>query len=137
MSVRPALAVTLCSLAVAASASAAGPAPTSSANYPLLSPAPLLSGTPIIEGGFSGLTPAAPGGRLFWTVTDRGPNGQPTLPGIGQVRTFPVPGFTPAIRLIAATPKGGLTPLVTIPLRLRAGATDPARAALEPRRRPA
>lgn len=130
MSVRPAVAAALCSLAVVASASAAGPAPSSTATYPLQSPASLLAGTPIIEGGFSGLTPATPGGRLFWTVTDRGPNGQPTLPApLGQVRTFPVPGFTPAIRLVAATPKG-LVPLATVPLKLRAGATDATRVAM-------
>lgn len=131
MSVRPAVAAALCSLAVAATAAAAGPAPSSTSTYPLESPASLLADSPIIEGGFSGLTPAAPGGRLFWTVTDRGPNGQPTLPApLGQVRTFPVPAFTPAIRLVTISPTRGLVSLATIPLRLRAGATDPARVAM-------
>ena len=132
MSVRSAVAAAaLCSLALAATAAAAGPAPTATTTYPLRSPASLLPNSPIIEGGFSGLTPAAPGGRLFWTVTDRGPNGQPTLPApIGQVRTFPVPSFTPAIRLLGTSARGGLVPLATIPLRLRAGAADPARAAM-------
>lgn len=131
MSARSAIAAAaLCSLAVAAPALAAGPAPSSSTTYPLTSPASLLAGTPIIEGGFSGLTPAAPGGRLFWTVTDRGPNGQPTLPApLGQVRTFPVPAFTPAIRLLA-TSRTGLVPLATIPLRLRGGGVDATRVAM-------
>ncbi|MEU9118251.1 esterase-like activity of phytase family protein [Streptomyces sp. NPDC048506] len=39
-----------------------------------------------------------PAGRAgeFWTVTDRGPNGQITVDGAKR-RTFPVPGFDPAI----------------------------------------
>ncbi|WP_033322895.1 esterase-like activity of phytase family protein [Streptomyces yerevanensis] len=39
-----------------------------------------------------------PAGRKgeFWTVTDRGPNGQITVDGKKR-RTFPVPGFDPAI----------------------------------------
>lgn len=131
MSVRSAVAAAaLCSLAVAATASAAGPAPTSTTTYPFRSPDSLLANSPIIEGGFSGLTPAAPGGKLFWTVTDRGPNGQPTLPApIGQVRTFPVPGFTPQIRLLGTSAKGGLVTLATIPLRLRAA--DPTRVSMK------
>jgi hypothetical protein len=32
----------------------------------------------------------------FWTVTDRGPNGQIKVDGVNR-RTFPVPGFDPAI----------------------------------------
>jgi hypothetical protein len=39
-----------------------------------------------------------PAGRKdeYWTVTDRGPNGQIKLDGAKR-RTFPVPGFDPAI----------------------------------------
>ncbi|MFF3851197.1 esterase-like activity of phytase family protein [Streptomyces sp. NPDC002328] len=39
-----------------------------------------------------------PAGRKgeFWTVTDRGPNGQIKVDGVKR-RTFPVPGFDPAI----------------------------------------
>ncbi|NGO06415.1 esterase-like activity of phytase family protein [Streptomyces sp. HC44] len=38
----------------------------------------------------------------FWTVTDRGPNGQITVDGTKR-RTFPVPGFDPAIVKIRAS----------------------------------
>ncbi|NBE50572.1 esterase-like activity of phytase family protein [Streptomyces boluensis] len=43
----------------------------------------------------SDLYPAGREGE-FWTVTDRGPNGQIKVDG-GKRRTFPVPGFDPAI----------------------------------------
>lgn len=43
----------------------------------------------------SDLYPAGREGE-FWTVTDRGPNGQITVDG-SKRRTFPVPGFDPAI----------------------------------------
>ncbi len=43
----------------------------------------------------SGLYPAGRPGE-FWTVTDRGPNGQIKVDGANR-RTFPVPGFDPAI----------------------------------------
>ncbi|MFC7304613.1 esterase-like activity of phytase family protein [Streptomyces monticola] len=43
----------------------------------------------------SDLYPAGRKGE-FWTVTDRGPNGQIKVDG-GKRRTFPVPGFDPAI----------------------------------------
>ncbi|MYW69914.1 esterase-like activity of phytase family protein [Streptomyces sp. SID8379] len=45
-----------------------------------------------------------PAGRKgeFWTVTDRGPNGQIKIDGTKR-RTFPVPGFDPAIVKIRVT----------------------------------
>ncbi|KPH98031.1 hypothetical protein OK074_0789 [Actinobacteria bacterium OK074] len=43
----------------------------------------------------SDVYPAGRGGE-FWTVTDRGPNGQIGVDGTKR-RTFPVPGFDPAI----------------------------------------
>ncbi|MFD5587417.1 esterase-like activity of phytase family protein [Streptomyces sp. NPDC127063] len=43
----------------------------------------------------SDIYPAGRGGE-FWTVTDRGPNGQIKVDGTKR-RTFPVPGFDPAI----------------------------------------
>lgn len=48
----------------------------------------------------SDLYPAERPGE-FWTVTDRGPNGQ-TAVGKEKRRTFPVPGFDPAIVRIRA-----------------------------------
>ncbi|MEZ0075816.1 esterase-like activity of phytase family protein [Planotetraspora sp. GP83] len=47
----------------------------------------------------SGLFPAGEPGE-FWMVTDRGPNGQPTVNGEKR-RTFPVPEFDPAIVKVA------------------------------------
>ncbi|MEU6425537.1 esterase-like activity of phytase family protein [Microbispora sp. NPDC046973] len=47
----------------------------------------------------SGLFPAGRPGE-FWLVTDRGPNGQPTVDG-DKRRTFPVPDFAPAIVRVA------------------------------------
>ncbi|GAA0994913.1 esterase-like activity of phytase family protein [Acrocarpospora macrocephala] len=47
----------------------------------------------------SGLFPAARRGD-FWMVTDRGPNGQPTVNGEKR-RTFPIPEFAPAIVQVA------------------------------------
>ncbi|WP_214108537.1 esterase-like activity of phytase family protein [Acrocarpospora catenulata] len=50
----------------------------------------------ILLGGLgSGLFPAERRGE-FWMVTDRGPNGQPTVNGQKR-RTFPIPEFAPAI----------------------------------------
>ncbi|XIE80720.1 esterase-like activity of phytase family protein [Streptomyces sp. SBR177] len=49
----------------------------------------------------SDLYPAERPGE-YWTVTDRGPNGQITV-GKEKRRTFPVPGFDPAIVKIRAT----------------------------------
>ncbi|MFE2045508.1 esterase-like activity of phytase family protein [Streptomyces sp. NPDC059477] len=55
----------------------------------------------------------------FWTVTDRGPNGQIKVDGVKR-RTFPVPGFDPAIVKIKVT---GTTVKVldSIPITTRSG----------------
>ncbi|MGW1867336.1 esterase-like activity of phytase family protein [Streptomyces mauvecolor] len=63
-----------------------------------------------------------PAGRKgeFWTVTDRGPNGQIKVAGAKR-RTFPVPGFDPAIvkvRVEGST----LKVLKSIPVTTRSGA---------------
>lgn len=65
----------------------------------------------------SGVYPA--GKNTYWTVTDRGPNGQPKIDGEKR-RTFPVPGFDPAIVKVRAD-GGGLRVLDAIPIRTRAG----------------
>jgi Esterase-like activity of phytase len=114
--------------AALAPASLAGPDPVSTERFTVLDPASLLPGTPIIEGGNSGLDAVDGSSRLYWTVTDRGPNGQPTLPApIGQVRTFPVPGFAPRIKLLRAGKDGHLRTLAEIPLRLARKTPDPTR----------
>jgi hypothetical protein len=124
-------------LAVAAPAGAASLAP--------LTPTPwtdahaLIGGAAyspsIVEGGWSAFAPI--NDREYWTVSDRGPNGQPKVttsaPGTTPVttesrRTFLTPGFTPTIYRVRIEDDGSLTVVQRIPLKLRAGATDPAQA---------
>ncbi|MFD8686413.1 esterase-like activity of phytase family protein [Streptomyces sp. NPDC059651] len=63
-----------------------------------------------------------PAGRKgeFWTVTDRGPNGQIKVDGAKR-RTFPVPGFDPAIVKVRVNGKR-VEVLRSIPLTTRTGA---------------
>ncbi|MBD0710270.1 MULTISPECIES: esterase-like activity of phytase family protein [unclassified Streptomyces] len=67
----------------------------------------------------SDLYPAERHGE-YWTVTDRGPNGQIAI-GKDKRRTFPVPGFDPAIVKVRAE-GGRLRVLQSIPLTTRSGA---------------
>jgi hypothetical protein len=67
----------------------------------------------------SDLFPAGRPGE-FWTVTDRGPNGQIKVDGVNR-RTFPVPGFDPAIVKVKAT-GSKLQVLTAIPITTRHGA---------------
>ncbi|WP_128378026.1 esterase-like activity of phytase family protein [Streptomyces cavernae] len=62
-----------------------------------------------------------PAGRKgeFWTVTDRGPNGQIKIDGTKR-RTFPVPGFDPAIVRIRVSGKT-VRVVDAIPLTTRSG----------------
>nr|WP_218617349.1 esterase-like activity of phytase family protein [Cryptosporangium aurantiacum] len=55
----------------------------------------------------------------FWTVTDRGPNGQIKVDGKNR-RTFPVPGFDPAIVKIKVT-GSKIEVLKAIPITNRSG----------------
>ncbi|MER7722499.1 esterase-like activity of phytase family protein [Streptomyces sp. NPDC096323] len=63
-----------------------------------------------------------PAGRKgeFWTVTDRGPNGQIKVDGTKR-RTFPVPGFDPAIVKVRVSGKH-VEVLRSLPLTTRSGA---------------
>ncbi|MFF4096476.1 esterase-like activity of phytase family protein [Streptomyces sp. NPDC001834] len=74
----------------------------------------------VMLGGIgSDLYPAGRKGE-FWTVTDRGPNGQIKIDGKKR-RTFPVPGFDPAI--VEVRVDGGHVRVVrSIPLTTRSGA---------------
>ena len=65
----------------------------------------------------SGVYPAGP--DTYWMVTDRGPNGQPEINGEKR-RTFPVPGFDPAIVKVRAA-GGTLKVLKTVPILTRHG----------------
>ncbi|MEW2523807.1 esterase-like activity of phytase family protein [Streptomyces sp. NPDC047071] len=62
-----------------------------------------------------------PAGRKgeFWTVTDRGPNGQIKVDGKKR-RTFPVPGFDPAIVKIRVSGRS-VKVLDALPITTRAG----------------
>ncbi|MFC9290477.1 esterase-like activity of phytase family protein, partial [Streptomyces sp. NPDC057052] len=62
-----------------------------------------------------------PAGRKgeYWTVTDRGPNGQIKVDGTKR-RTFPVPGFDPAIVRIKVS-GGTVKVLRSIPLTTSSG----------------
>ncbi|MGW7686615.1 esterase-like activity of phytase family protein [Kribbella sp. NPDC054772] len=55
----------------------------------------------------------------FWTVTDRGPNGQIKVDGVNR-RTFPVPGFDPAIVKVKVAGKK-LKVIDAIPITTRHG----------------
>ena len=63
---------------------------------------PLIGGSvytpPVVEGGWSAFAPIDD--HTYWTVSDRGPNGQPTVGGATR-RTFLTPGFTPTIYKVA------------------------------------
>ncbi|MFJ5139773.1 esterase-like activity of phytase family protein [Streptomyces sp. NPDC088707] len=67
----------------------------------------------------SDLYPAERRGE-YWTVTDRGPNGQIAV-GRDKRRTFPVPGFDPAIVKVRAT-GGRIQVLKSLPLTTASGA---------------
>ncbi len=67
----------------------------------------------------SDLFPAGRPGE-FWTVTDRGPNGQIKIDGVNR-RTFPVPGFDPAIVKVKVA-GSKLQVLNAIPITTRSGA---------------
>ncbi|MEV4424132.1 esterase-like activity of phytase family protein [Streptomyces sp. NPDC049602] len=67
----------------------------------------------------SDLYPAERRGE-YWTVTDRGPNGQIAV-GKDKRRTFPVPGFDPAIVKIRSV-GGRIQVLKSIPLTTASGA---------------
>lgn len=113
------------------------PTPSRAADEPIASEATLVGAQPLPvwgvlpqleEGGFSGLYPVGIPGQ-FWTVSDRGPNGD-TFSANGQTwRPFLAPAFAPTIYRIAVDPlTSEITILQRIPLRLRRGFTNPVRA---------
>ncbi|MFT4035426.1 MAG: esterase-like activity of phytase family protein [Patulibacter sp.] len=126
----------LAMFAVAASADAAAlQAPTLAGRYALdrslILPTPTLTdASPIIaaggirEGGLSALEVVpGTGNRRFVTITDRGPNGQPTAATDG--RTFPSPGFAPTIMELSADADGRLSVLRRT--QIRVPGSDPVR----------
>ncbi|MBO3751771.1 esterase-like activity of phytase family protein [Streptosporangiaceae bacterium NEAU-GS5] len=97
------LAAVLAALVIPGTAVAAAPKPVKVVKDVTIPPFPLAGLQPSIAndrgiklGGIgSGLFPGPRDGD-YWMVTDRGPNGQPTVNG-QKVRTFPIPEFAPAI----------------------------------------
>ncbi|MDO9354487.1 MAG: esterase-like activity of phytase family protein, partial [Solirubrobacteraceae bacterium] len=85
---------------------------------------PIIAGGGIREGGFSALQVVpGTGNRRFVTITDRGPNGQPTAATDG--RTFPTPSFAPTIMELQADDDGRLSVLRR--LQIRVPGVDPLR----------
>ena len=84
---------------------------------------PPALGQGINLGGFSGLThlPGDPD-NVFYTITDRGPNGSVKVNGVSQT-AFPLPTFTPTIVKIEVV-GDSINILQQIPLKLPQG-TDP------------
>ncbi len=93
-------------------------------------PLPAWGVLPILsEGGFSGLYPVPGVPNQFWTVSDRGPNGDTFTVGDTTRRPFFSPAFTPSIyRVQVDTKKGEMRIMARTPLKLFPGVTDPARA---------
>jgi hypothetical protein len=85
---------------------------------------------PVVEGGWSAFAPID--NTHYWTISDRGPNGLPSVTPAGGTtrtsRTFLSPAFAPTIYKVAIDRYGHLAVQARIPLHLKAGATDPARA---------
>lgn len=80
-----------------------------------------------LEGGFSGLYPVTGEPNHFWTVSDRGPNGDTF--GSPVRRPFPAPAFAPSIYKVAVdTGTQQMQILERIPLKLSTGNVDPLRA---------
>ncbi len=126
----------LCAISAIAVFSTASP--VLAADQPLAGQATLVGGQPLpawgtfpvlTEGGFSGLFPVPGEEGTFWTVSDRGPNGDTfDVSGVTR-RPFFAPAFTPSIYKVAVdTATQQMTILTRIPLHLPVGAVDPARA---------
>jgi hypothetical protein len=98
------------------SAIAANPHTPALVNIAQLKNPPAL-GNGINLGGFSALTyvPGDPS-NVFYTVTDRGPNGTVKVNGVAQT-AFPLPKFTPSIIKISVV-GNSINVLQKIPLKL-------------------
>lgn len=82
-------------------------------------------GDDLYLGGFSSLThvPGDPA-NVFYTSTDRGPNGDIDAAKCTGCKVFPIPKFTPRIVKIELL-NGSIKVLEEIPLKLPGGALDP------------
>src|SRR5437867_3249369 len=85
-----------------------------------------ITGNQLKYGGFSGLypVPGVPNGLMFYTITDRGPNGDNPTNSSGKV--FPRPDYSPSIikvLLHSQGVQGGMANIIEIlPLRKPNGA---------------
>lgn len=87
---------------------------------------PIIAAGGVREGGLSSLQVVpGTGNRRFLSVSDRGPNGQPTQAAGG--RSFPAPGFAPTIYELQADDDGRLSVLSRT--QIRVPGTDPLRVA--------
>jgi hypothetical protein len=129
---RSVLFLSVAALAVTALVTSAG-----AADRPVVTEATLSNGQPLpklatlpqyFEGGFSGLYPVAGEPNHYWTISDRGPNGDTfTIAGVLR-RAFASPQFTPRIYKVAVDPSTGDMQIIDrILLHLPAGQDDPAR----------
>ncbi|GAA0668719.1 esterase-like activity of phytase family protein [Kitasatospora atroaurantiaca] len=103
-----------------APAAAAAPAPQHDGTWTYRNPTDIGNGLNL--GGFSDLFPADDSGKVFWTVTDRGPNADAPA---DTDKIFLKPDYTPQILKIRLAEGGSLEILKRIPLRVPKGQTDP------------
>jgi hypothetical protein len=126
-----ALVAALSACAVAAPVASAAPlaAPVEAGRYTfdrslviatptLTSASPIIQAGGIREGGLSGLEVVpGTGNRRFISISDRGPNGQPTG-SAANGRTFPSPGFSPIMYELEAQNDGRLGVLSRMQIRV-------------------
>ncbi|MER5637663.1 esterase-like activity of phytase family protein [Kitasatospora sp. NPDC002227] len=118
-----ALAAAAALAAVAAPASAADTRTgtgTGTGTWTYADPAPIGNGLAL--GGFSDLFPADDSGKVFWTITDRGPNADAPA---DNDKIFLKPDYTPQILKIRLAKNNRIEVLKRIPLRTPKGRTDP------------
>ncbi|WP_441250226.1 esterase-like activity of phytase family protein [Kitasatospora sp. McL0602] len=115
-----ALAAVAALTALAAPTAMAADAPQHDGSWTYANPAPIGGGLAL--GGFSDLYPADDSGKVFWTITDRGPNADaPT----DNDKIFLKPDYTPQILKIRLGKGGAVEVLKRLPLRVPKGQQDP------------
>ncbi|AUG79707.1 hypothetical protein CFP65_4994 [Kitasatospora sp. MMS16-BH015] len=117
--------IRLTTLAAAAASLAAFAVPASAAEthtgtWTYSDPAPIGNGLAL--GGFSDLFPADDSGKVFWTITDRGPNADAPA---DNDKIFLKPDYTPQILKVRLAKGNRIEVLKRIPLRTPKGQTDP------------
>ena len=103
-------------------AGAATASPLHNGTWTYQNPAPLDATSGLALGGFSDLFPADDSGKVFWTITDRGPNADAPA---DTDKIFLKPDYTPQIIKIKLRNDGSVDILKQIPLRVPKGQQDP------------